>query len=133
MNLLSLQNTSNNSDSFMLWNNRFTDDMKYVPYVVTTIHFTTNVTYRIRLFTVCNYMSNTAGVTCGTGSVYPYGAPRITPSFQWGSCCLVFSFLCCIFCAIICLFVFLFLAVVLSVYIRFMSFTVSLVSFAPLY
>ena len=28
--------------------------------------------------------------------------------FWWGSCCLVFSFLCCVFCTIICRFVFLF-------------------------
>ena len=41
-------------------------------------------------------------------TAYPSGAPDITLSIWWGSCCLVFSFLCCVFCTIICLFVFLF-------------------------
>ena len=42
--------------------------------------------------------------TCGSGSAYPFGAPAITPSFWWGSCCLFFSFLCCVMCTIVCLF-----------------------------
>ena len=52
------------------------------------------------------------GATCGAGSAYPSGAPEITLSFWWGSCCLVFSFLrlCCVFCANMCLFVFLFVS-----------------------
>ena len=52
-------------------------------------------------------------------------------SFWWGSCCLFFSFLCCLFCTIICLFVFLFLAIALSVYFLSRSLTLSLVSFVP--
>ena len=36
---------------------------------------------------------------------YPSGAPEITPSFWWGSCCLLFSFLFCVMCTIVCLFV----------------------------
>ena len=32
--------------------------------------------------------------------------PEITPSFWWGTCCLFFSFLCCVMCTIVCLFVF---------------------------
>ena len=51
-------------------------------------------------------MSNTTGATYGAGSVYPSGPPEITPKFWWGSCCSVFSFLCCFLCTIIFLFVF---------------------------
>ena len=51
-------------------------------------------------------MSNTTGATCGAGSAYPSGAPEITPSLWWGSCCLLFGFLCCVVCTIVCLFVF---------------------------
>ena len=66
-----------------------------------------NVTYRIRLFTgFVITKRNTTGATCGAGSAYPSGAPEIIPSFWWGSCCLFFSFLCCVMCAIVCLFVF---------------------------
>ena len=39
------------------------------------------------------------------GSVYPSVVPEITLSFWWGSCCLFFSFLCCVMCTIVCLFV----------------------------
>ena len=45
-------------------------------------------------------MSNTTSATCGTGSAYSSRAPEITTSFSWGSCCLVFSFLCCVLCTI---------------------------------
>ena len=45
---------------------------------------------------MCNNLSNTTGATCKAGSAYPSGAPEITPSFWWGSCCLVFSVLCCV-------------------------------------
>ena len=45
------------------------------------------------------------GATCGAGSVHPSGAPEITPSFWWGSCCLFFSFIFCVNCTIVCLFV----------------------------
>ena len=50
--------------------------------------------------------------------------------FWWGSCCLFFSFLCCVVCAV-CL-SFSFLAMALSVCFRLMSLTVPLVSFVPL-
>ena len=42
--------------------------------------------------------------------------PEITPRFWWDSCCLVFSFLCCVLCTIICLFVFFFLASLFLIY-----------------
>ena len=48
----------------------------------------------------------------------------------WGSCCLVFSFMCNVLCTIICRLYF--LAMVLLVYFRSMSVTVPLVSFTPL-
>ena len=117
-----------------LWNNRFTDDIGYVPYVVTTIPFPfMNVTYRIKtIYRICYNMSNTTGATRGAESAYPSGAHEIHPSFWWGSCCVFFSFLCCIMCTIVCLFFFFsFLAMTLSVYFRFMSLTVPLVSFVP--
>ena len=84
----------------------FTDNIGYVTYVVTTIPFPfMNVTYR--LFTGIFYnMSNTTGATRGAGFAYPSGAHGITASFWWGSCCLFFSFLCCVMCTIVCLFVF---------------------------
>ena len=63
------------------------------------MHF--NAIYRI-----CYSMCNTTGATCETGSAYPSGASEITPSFWWGSCCLFFSFLCCVMCIVVCLFVF---------------------------
>ena len=37
---------------------------------------------------------------------HPSGAPEITPSFWRGSCCLFFSFLCCVMCTIVCVFLF---------------------------
>ena len=55
---------------------------------------------------ICYKKSNTTGATCGAGSAYPSGAPDITPSFWWSSCCLFFSFQCCVMCSIVCLFVF---------------------------
>ena len=56
------------------------------------------------IYRFCYKICNTTGATCGAGSAYPSGAPEITPSFLGGSCCLFFSFLCCVcYC---CLFVF---------------------------
>ena len=60
---------------------------------------------------------------------------RITwdhPQLLAGSCCLVFSLISCVFCTNTCLFVFLFFSHGLSVYFRFMSLNVPLVSFALL-
>jgi hypothetical protein len=37
---------------------------------------------------------NTTGVTSGTDTSYPFGAPEFTPGFKWGLCCSNFSFLC---------------------------------------
>ena len=54
---------------------------------------------------ICYHISNTTGAKCAAGSAYHSGAPEITPSFWWGSCCLFFSFLCCVMCTIVCLFV----------------------------
>ena len=51
--------------------------------------------------------------------VYPSGGPEFTPSFQWGLCCLVFSFLCSALQIVVCLFVLFLLAIVLSVLLRF--------------
>ena len=45
---------------------------------------------------VCNYI-NTTGATSGAGTAYPCGTHKFTPGFQWGSCYLIFSFMC-IFC-----------------------------------
>ena len=85
------------------------------------------------IYRICYYISNTTVATCGAGSDYPSGEPEITPSFWWGSCCLFFSFLCCVVCTIVCLFVFfLFSHGVVSFFIRFVSLTVPLVSFVPL-
>ena len=80
---------------------------------------------------ICYYISNTTG---GAGSAYPSGAHEITPSFLWGSCCLFFSFLCCVMCAVVCLYVFFIFGHggVSKKKFRFMSLIVPLVSFVPL-
>ena len=86
-----------------LWNNRFRDDIGYVPSVVATIPFPfhecdlPNET----IYRVCYKMSNIMGATCGSESAYPSGAPEIIPSFLWCSCGLVFRFLCCFLCTIL--------------------------------
>ena len=36
----------------------------------------------------------------GAGTVYPSGAPEFTPGFWWGSCYLIFSFIC-MFCRLL--------------------------------
>ena len=33
-------------------------------------------------------------LTSGAGTAYPSGAPDFTPSFEWGSCYSIFSFIC---------------------------------------
>ena len=76
-------------------------------------------------FTVIEYPFH-KGATCGAGSVCPSGAPEITLSIFWCSCCWVFSFLCCFLCTIFCLFVF--IAMTLSVYFRFVSLAIHLLS-----
>ena len=77
-------------------------------------------------------MSNTKGATCAAGSAYPSGAPEIVPSFC-GVCVaqsLVFFVVSSVL-LFVCL-SFSILAMALSVYFRFMSLTVPLVSFGPL-
>ena len=61
----------------------------------------------------------------------PFRSTRVLHLFWWGSCCLVFSFLCCVLCTIICLFVFLFFFACRFQF-QSMSLTVPLVSSAPL-
>ena len=80
------------------------------------------------IYRICNHISNTTGATCGAGSAYPSGAPEITLSFWWGSCCLFFSFLCCSCVLLVVYLSFSFIAMALSVYFRFMSLTVPLLS-----
>ena len=63
--------------------------------------------------------SNTTGFTCGAVSAYPFRAPEFTPSFQWGSCCSIFSFLCNLSQIAVCPFVLFLLAKVLTVHLRF--------------
>ena len=90
-------------------------EFKYMrPLYITLYMWPTELDY----FRICYHISNTTGATCGAGSAYPSGAPEIIPSFLWGSCCLLFSFLCCVMCTVVCRFVFKFLAKVLSVYFR---------------
>ena len=69
-------------------------------------HYEITVTQIYSLRRSYNLLPFLTGVTCGAGSAYPSGAPEITPSFCRGSCCLFFSFLCCVMCSIVCLFVF---------------------------
>ena len=44
-------------------------------------------------YQVCNQI-NTMGASSGAGTAHSSGAPEFTPSFQWGSCYLIFSFIC---------------------------------------
>ena len=73
----------------------------------------------------------TMGSTCGVGSAYPSRVHEITPSFWWGSCCLVFYVMACEL-LFVCL-SFSFLAMMLSVYFQSMSLNFPLVSFPPLF
>ena len=59
---------------------------------------------------------NTTVATCEAGSAYPSAAPKITPSFWCGSCCLFFSFLCCVMCTIVCSSFFIFIHGVVSLF-----------------
>ena len=91
-----------------LRNNCFTDDIANIPYIVTTIPFGfMKVTYQNRLFTGF-------AITWATQRVPHLEQDLLTlPEHlrlpQWflvGSCCLFFSFLCCVMCTIVCLFIF---------------------------
>ena len=76
---------------------------RYVLLLVSTSRFFLMTYHR-----VFNW-SNTTVATSGAGSSYPSGAPEFTPSFQWSSCCSVFSFQCDILYLIVChLYLFLF-------------------------
>lgn len=81
---------------------------------------------------VCTSMSNITFVICGQGSVYPSKAHAIIPNFLRRSCCAVFGFYVLDFVYFVCVSVWVFLLVALSVYFRFMSVNVLLVSFASL-
>ena len=85
----------------------FTDDIGYVPCVVTSISFPFHECDlpNYTIYRVCYNKSNTTGARCGAVSAYPCGAPEIIPSFWGVSCCLVFSCPCCVVCTIIFLFV----------------------------
>ena len=61
---------------------------------------------QLLLLSKTQYLKGNTLFTKFTDTVYLSSAPEIKPSFWWSSCCLVFSFLCCVMCAIICLFVF---------------------------
>ena len=43
---------------------------------------------------VCNYYINTTGATSGAGIADPAKAPAFTPSFEWGACYSIYSFIC---------------------------------------
>ena len=59
------------------------------------------------------------GANSGAGTTYPSGEPEFTASFQWGSCCSIFSFLCCALWMILCSFGLFSVAIVCSVLVRF--------------
>lgn len=113
----------------------FTNDEEYVPIVVTTTPSYFILEYDLPNKTyhrVCTNMSNTKSATCGAGSAYPAGAPKIIPGIRWASCCSVFSFYV-VFCILLnVLSFFFFFVLALSVYFRLMSFNVPLASFASL-
>ena len=67
---------------------------------------------------VCN-QSNTTSPTSGSGTAYPSGAPVFIPSFRWGSCYSIFSFMCSVYQIVVCPFFRFLLDIVLAVPLRF--------------
>ena len=57
----------------------------------TSISFLINTSL---IFITFNNKSNTTGATSGAETAYPPRAPEFTPGFYWGSCYLIFSFVC---------------------------------------
>ena len=94
-----------------LWNtsNRFTDDIGYVPYIVTTIHFPFHHEYDLP-----NCLFTGFVITWATRRVPHLKQDLITLpehlrsplAFGGVRVAKVFSFLCCVLCTTICLFVF---------------------------
>ena len=76
-------------------NNEFIERLPiFIPRVINSWGITLdNYIYRlVKLFFV--KIRCFTDVTSGTGTAYPSGTPEFTPSFQWGSCYSIFSFLC---------------------------------------
>jgi hypothetical protein len=60
----------------------------------------------------------TTGVTSRVATGYPSGAPEFTPSFQWGSCYSIFSFIC-MFCRSLFVLLYLYLFVIVLSVLRY--------------
>ena len=71
-------------------------------------------------------ISNTKTVTCVTGSVYPPGAHKLNPGFQWDLYCYIVGLF--VQCTIICLFVLFLLAIK---YLLFFDLRLLITLFAP--
>ena len=69
-----------------------------------------------------SYQHDTMDASSEAGTSYPSGAPVFIPSFQWGLCCLISSFLCSVLVINVCLFVRLPLVIVLSVRLLFRAY-----------
>ena len=67
---------------------------KIVPVLAKAMETTKNLIMKRKFQEHLSNQSNTIGATNGTGTVYPFGAPKFIPGFQWGLCCLIFSVLC---------------------------------------
>ena len=117
-----------------LWNNRFRNDIGYVPFIVTTTLFPfINVTYRIRLFTGFVISSATRRMPHLQQDLLTLPEHLRSP-LVFGRVRVVYSLVSYVVSCVL-LFVCLsysFLTMALSVYFRFMSVTVPLVSFVPL-
>ena len=112
---------------------RFTNDIGYVPYVVIPVSFM-NVTYRIRLFTGFVITQATRRVPHVEQDLLTLPEHLISP-LVFGGVRVVYSL---VFYVVSCVLLFVclsfsFLAMALSVYFRFLSLTVPLVSFVPLF
>ena len=59
-------------------------------YIIILLYHEDNQTYK----NTNNIRFNTTGVTSGERTACSSGAPEFTPSFQWGSCYSIFSFIC---------------------------------------
>ena len=140
----------------------FTDAITRVGWALWNISFTDNDGSNTLEYDLPNYIYygfvftwawNTTGATCWAGFAHPSGAPELTPSLWWRSCCsvfkvfyvvccvlfvfwsfplnaMLFSFLCCVFCTVYLCDLSPFLSMAFSVYFQLLSLHIPLRSYA---
>ena len=86
------------------------------------IYLSDRNTYSLR--NVSSKNGKKTSTNSGAGTVYSSGAPEFTPSFQWGSCCSIISFLFSVLQIVVCPFGLFLLAIALSI-LQFTTFNFS--------